>query len=241
MFRLIGLVVSVGLADSLNPTTIAPALYLATAGEHAGRRVAQFTFGVFAVYPIGGAAIALGPGQLLLSLVPKPDADTRHVLEVAAGLALLVAAAMVWRNRGRLSDRRMPEPGSGRSSAVLGATITAVELPTAFPYFAVIAAIIGSGLGPVRQLTLLLLFNVCFVAPLVGIWLTVTFAGDRAERMLSTGRGFLERNWPVVLAGVMLVAGLFVVALGLTGLAGQTRGHVGQLSRGLQRRLHLHP
>ena len=30
MLRLIGLVISIGLADSLNPTTIAPALYLAT-------------------------------------------------------------------------------------------------------------------------------------------------------------------------------------------------------------------
>ena len=34
MLRLIGLVVSIGLADSLNPTTLAPALYLAS-GEHA--------------------------------------------------------------------------------------------------------------------------------------------------------------------------------------------------------------
>jgi hypothetical protein len=203
--------------------------------------VAQFTFGVFAVYLVGGAAIALGPGQLLLSLVPKPDADARHVLEVVAGLALLVAAAMVWHSRDRLSSRRMPEPGSGKSSAMLGATITAIELPTAFPYFAVLAAIIGSGLGPLRQLVLLLLFNVCFVVPLIGIVLTLAFAGDRAERLLAIGRDFLERYWPIVLAGVMLVAGVFVVVLGLTGLAGQTRGEVGEFSRGLQRRLHIHP
>ena len=92
-------------------------------------------------------------------------------------------------------------------------------MPTAFPYFAAIAAIVGSGLGPVRDLVLLLLFNVCFVLPLLGIVGVLTFAGDRADQMLTAGRDFLQRHWPAVLAGLALVAGLFVVALGVTGLA----------------------
>src|SRR5436305_30469 len=136
MFRLIGLVLSIGLADSLNPTTIAPALYLAT-GEHPRARVTEFTLGVFAVYLVGGAAIALGPGQLLLALVPKPNHHTRYLIELIAGIALLVSAALLWHNRARLAERKMPDVSTkGRSSAILGATITAVELPTAFPYFA---------------------------------------------------------------------------------------------------------
>ena len=49
MLRLVGIVISIGLADSLNPSTIAPALYLAT-GERGRERVAEFTFAVFAVY-----------------------------------------------------------------------------------------------------------------------------------------------------------------------------------------------
>jgi cytochrome c biogenesis protein CcdA len=238
MLRLIGLVVSIGLADSLNPTTIAPALYIAT-GERPAVRVAEFTFGVFAVYFIGGAAIALGPGQLILSLVPSPGPDTRHVIEIVAGAVLVAVALVLWNTRGRLSTRRMPQV-AGRSSAVLGATITAVELPTAFPYFAVIAAIVGSGFGPWRQLFLLLLFNVCFILPLIGIVLTLVFAGDRAERLLGIGRNFLERNWPVVLSGLLLVAGLFVLMLGITGFTAATRGDVGEFSRDLRHTFHLH-
>ena len=84
MLRLIGIVISIGLADSLNPTTIGPALFLA-AGDKPRERVAEFTLGVFLVYLLGGAAIALGPGQLLLSLVPRPDAEDRHVIEIIAG------------------------------------------------------------------------------------------------------------------------------------------------------------
>ena len=224
MLRLIGLVVSIGLADSLNPTTIAPALYLST-GKRAQSRVFQFTLGVFAVYLLGGAIIALGPGQILLSLVPKPDRQTRHILEVVAGAAMIAASALLWRHRRSLSDREAPHlPSQGKSSVVLGATITAVELPTAFPYFAVIAAIVGSGLGPPRQMVLLLLFNLCFVLPLIAIVATLALAGERAQPILTSVRQFLHRRWPVLLATVALAAGIFVITLGLTGLESTGRG-----------------
>jgi cytochrome c biogenesis protein CcdA len=177
-----------------------------------------------------------------LALVPKPDADTRHLLEVIAGAALITIGLLLWLQRGKLRRRGMPQPSAKRkSSAILGATITAVELPTAFPYFAVIAAIVGSGLGPLRQLFLLVLFNVCFVLPLIGIWATLTFAGDRADRLLAIGRDFLERHWPTVLAILLFTAGVFVTVLGITGYTIHSRGRIGRFSRGLQNTLHLHP
>jgi cytochrome c biogenesis protein CcdA len=238
MLHLIALVISIGLADSLNPSTVAPALYLA-AGERPRDQVAEFTVGVFAVYLIGGMAIALGPGQLVLSLVPHPDSEDRYILEIVAGAAMLAAAAFLWGYRGRLAQRHMPAvKAQGRSSVVLGAVITAVELPTAFPYFAVIAAIVGSGVGIASQAVLLVLFNVCFVLPLIGIVGTLTFAGDRAQELLAAGRRKLEAHWPAVLAGLALVAGGLVLALGISGLAGMSHGHSGGFFRRLRRLLH---
>jgi len=219
MLRLVGIVMSIGLADSLNPTTIAPALYLAT-GERARGRVAEFTAAVFAVYFLGGAAIAVGAGQLIRPLLPHPRHHVADIVEIAVGAAMIAAAGMLWRHRARLSLRDPPDFNpQGKSSWVLGASITAVELPTAFPYFAAIAAIVGSGLGPVRDLVLLVLFNLCFVAPLLGILAVLTFKGAQADQVLSDGREFLQRHWPAVLAGLALAAGVFVVALGATGLA----------------------
>jgi cytochrome c biogenesis protein CcdA len=238
MIRLIGLVISIGIADSLNPTTIAPALYLAT-GERARTTVTEFTLGVFVVYLAGGAAIALGPGQLVLSLLPHPGHVARYIAEIVAGAAMLVAAALLWRNRDRLAQHEPPEVrAEGRSSAILGATITAVELPTAFPYFAVIAAIVGSGLDPARQLFLLVLFNICFVLPLLGILGTLVFAGESAERMLTAGRNFLQSHWPGLLAGLALLAGTIVILLGVTGLTGGRHGRVGSFFRHLRHLFH---
>jgi cytochrome c biogenesis protein CcdA len=241
MIRLIGVVISIGLADSLNPTTIAPALYLST-GEHPRERVFQFTAGVFLVYLAGGAIIALGPGQLLLSLVPHPGRHLRYLLELLAGVAMLTGAAFLWGYRSRLSQRDVPYVNPrAKSSAILGATITAVELPTAFPYFAAIAAIVGSGLDPVRQIMLLVLFNVCFILPLLAIMATLTFAGDGAERMLTTFRDQLQAHWPAVLASMALLAGALVTLLGATGLASVSHSHLGRIARRLRGILHLHP
>ncbi len=70
---------------------------------------------------------------------------TKQILETAAGVAMVIAAGLVWHHRGRLAQKDLPDPNPQRkSSLLLGATIIAVELPTAFPYFAAIAAIAGS-------------------------------------------------------------------------------------------------
>lgn len=237
MLRLMALVISIGLADSVNPSTIAPALYLA-GGKHPRREVAEFTLAVFAVYLLGGMLLVLGVGQLVLSLFPRPDREDRFVLETVAGVAMLSAGVFVWGCRRRLSAYGVPAPkAETRSSAILGATITAIELPTAFPYFAVIAAIVGSGLDAARQAVLLVLFNVCFVMPLIGILLTLTLAGHRANRLLASGRRWLEARWPAVLAALALCAGAFVTLLGATGLAGLGHSHFARELRGLHRLL----
>jgi cytochrome c biogenesis protein CcdA len=234
MLRLIGIVISIGLADSLNPTTIGPALYVAT-GERARERVAEFTLAVFAVYFLGGAAIAVGAGTLVRSVLPHPHHHITNIVEIAAGVAMIGAAALLWRYRRRLSQREPPDfDPHGKSSWVLGASITAVELPTAFPYFAAIAAIVGADLDAVGDLLLLLLFNVCFVLPLIGIVATLTFAPESSDRLLSAGRRFLQRRWPEVLAGLALVAGVLVVALGVSGIGASHSHFLRRLHRTLR-------
>lgn len=239
MLRLIGVVVTIGVADSLNPTTIAPALFLAS-GENPRDRVFEYTLGVFAVYFLGGVAIALGPGQLLLSLVPHPSYQVRSWLEIFAGAALMIAGGVLWLHRNRLSKRTLPQPDAeGKTSWILGASITAVELPTAFPYFAAIAAIVGADVSPAHEVVLLVIFNLCFVLPLIAIVLTLWIAGDRAQEVLGRVRTFLQAHWPVILAMAALVGGLFVVFLGVSALLARSNSDLGTLARRLRHLIHL--
>lgn len=225
---LIGVVVSVGLADSINPSTVGPALYLALA-EHGLRQVLLFAAGVFVVYLAGGWLLVFGPGNAILSLVPHPGPTVRYWLELAVGILLLAGAALTWWRREALAQRQLPRPRKrGRSGFALGASIMAVELPTAFPYFGVIAAIVGSSLNDGQQVVLLVIFNFVFVLPLLAIALALAVRGERSTRTLRRAREFLERHWPKALTWLLGVLGAVVVALGVTGLISQTRGSVGR-------------
>jgi cytochrome c biogenesis protein CcdA len=240
MLQLIGVMLTVGLADSLNPSTIGPGLYLATA-EHGLRQVLVFTAGVFLAYLAGGCLLVFGPGHAILSLVPSPGATVRYWLELAAGLTLIAGALVTWWRRAALARRDLPAPRKGgRSGFVLGASLMAVELPTAFPYFGAVAAIVGSTLNDAQQFLLLGIFNLVFVLPLLAIALALVVRGRRANAVLVRARELLERHWPQMLACLLGALGAVVVLLGVTGLISQGSSPLAR-SVGHFRRALTHP
>jgi cytochrome c biogenesis protein CcdA len=188
------------------------------------------------VFLAGGALVALGPGQAVLAIVPHPGPTTRYVLEIVVGAAMLIGAALLWRHRRHLANRELPaQPRGNSSGALLGATIAVVELPTAFPYFAVIVAVVGSGISVGSQLVLLVIYNLCFVAPIILIVAVLTVAPTRAQRLLTRSREILQAHWPVILVVLAVLAGTFVLILGITGLTGRNHGRVGRVSRRVRR------
>lgn len=222
MLRQLGVVISVGLADSLNPSTVGPALVLA-AGPRRLRRVTEFTLGVWTVNLVAGLVLLIGPARLLLDLVPHPQRNVRHLIELIAGVVLIALAVITWASRRRLARRPLPMTNTeGRSSAfVTGASLAAVELPTAAPYLAVVAGIAASTATAPEQILLVVLYNVAFVVPLLAVVVALLVAGDRADPWLTRLGAWLQRRWPVVLAGLLMFVGGALATLGGLGLLGR--------------------
>jgi cytochrome c biogenesis protein CcdA len=217
--RLALVAVTVGLADSLTPEIVGPALYLATVPKRV-QRVAEFTLGVFCVHFVAGVILVTGPGGWLFRLVPRPHGQTRSVLELTAGVVLVLCALALWLLHERLTRRELPVL-SGRSALVAGVSISALGLPTAIPYLALLAAVIASSVTLPQQIVVVALYNICFVFPLLAIVVALLVAGDRAERPLAATRRWLQRRWPLVLAALLLVIGGVLVLLGGAGLVSQ--------------------
>jgi len=219
VLALIALIVSIAAADALNPSTVAPALYYGI-GPHGKRDVLSFAVGVFAVSLAGGIGLTFGPGQQLLTRVSKPTPHTVHVIELVAGGAALPVAAYLWRARARFAARlaHSTEP-RGRSALLLGAGIMAVELPTAIPYLAAIAAIVEAGHNDGTQVVLVVLYNVVFVAPLIVLFAVLALAGGRGVQLAARARAQLDLWAPRVAPAALLAAAIVLLALGSVGLA----------------------
>jgi len=215
----LGVVTLIGLADSLNPSTIGPALYLATTRGRA-RAVVAFGAGVFAVSFLGGLALILGLGTLVLDSLPEISATAKHVLEIGGGMLVLAVGFVFWVRRRRAARPKLSTPGRGHAASfALGAGIMAVELPTAFPYFAAIAVILAATQHLAGRIVLLVVFNVLFVLPVILIAAILEFAGDRAPRELESLNAWVRGHANAVIAILALAAGVALTGAGVVGLA----------------------
>ncbi len=220
MLAATAVVAALGLADSINPVTILVAVYLGS-GPDPVRRLGGFIAGVFTVYLAGGLALMLGPAELLrgaLAGVEIPGADAAAVV---AGAALLVVAVAVWRRRERLAGVGLPEgltrPGS---TVALGALVTLLDLPTAFPYFGAIAVIVSADIATIAQVILLGLFNALYVLPLALVLAAHVAFGSRSHDLLARARATVQRIAAPLLAAGAGAVGVALVWRGAGGVLG---------------------
>src|SRR5215469_14161626 len=99
MLKLAITVVGIGLADCINPSLIGGELFVAT-GERPRQKTIAFTVAAWTVTFVFGLGFALGLGDLILALVPKPGRTVKYSLITAAGVLLVVGGAVVWVRRG---------------------------------------------------------------------------------------------------------------------------------------------
>jgi hypothetical protein len=111
--RLALVAVTVGLADSLTPEIVGPALYLATVPKRV-RRVAEFTLGVFCLHFVAGVILVTGPRYLrntpVATRAHPAGAVDRKSNRTARGRSSSPAASSIASNRSCSSRRWLSFP-----------------------------------------------------------------------------------------------------------------------------------
>ncbi|HUA69973.1 MAG TPA: GAP family protein [Solirubrobacteraceae bacterium] len=211
-------VILIAAPDSLNPSLIVAAVFL-TLGAHPVRRSLVFTITAFVITLAGGLAIALGLGDLILSLLPKLSHTAKYDVIVAVGVLVICGGAVLWwRRKALASEPSDVHRDPGGSAVLLGAGIAGVELLTAFPYFAAIAMVIGSSVAAPGKVFLLVLYNVIYVLPLIAIVVVRAIMGEKGSELLVPVSAWIETHWPVVAAPVAVVVGAALTAYGIVQL-----------------------
>ncbi|MGH2896902.1 MAG: GAP family protein [Solirubrobacteraceae bacterium] len=213
-------VAALGVADSINPVTILVAMYLGS-GPDPARRLGGFISGVFTAYLIGGLALMLGPAELLRGGLAGVEIPGMDAAALVAGVGLMAVAVAVWTRRNRLARVRLPDGlARPRSALALGALVTVLDLPTAFPYFGAIAVIVNGDMPMVAQLILLGLFNALYVLPLALVLVAHLAFGARSHALLARVRAAVARIAAPLLAAGAGAAGAALVARGAGGVLG---------------------
>jgi len=213
-------VVAIAAPDSLNPSLIVAAVYLAL-GPHPVRSTVVFTVTAFVVTLTGGLAIAVGLGDLVLSLLPKLSHTVKWDVITVVGLIVMCGGAVIWWRRDALADSAPApsrEPSGGGSAILLGAGIAAVELLTAFPYFAAIAMVLGASVSGAEKLFLLVLYNLVYVLPLIAVVVVRGVMGEKAAQLLVPVSGWIQLHWPAVVAPLAGAVGAGLTAYGIVEL-----------------------
>jgi len=217
MIGLMLVVVSVGLLDSINPSTGVPALWLASARSTVA--LSFYTLAVFITYLAGGLVLLLGPGRMLISSLHHIGGPLEHGLQATGGILALSFAIVVWRSRNEASRPPKLRRIHGRASAfALGAGIMLVELPTAFMYFGAISAILAAHPGVPAEIALLTVYNLMFVAPLLALVSIRRGAPEWTDSWIEAAQRQVRRAGQVVLSGLAGAAGTALVAIGFAGL-----------------------
>lgn len=214
-------VVAIALPDCINPSLIAGELLVAS-GQHPGARAIAFTLSAWTVTFVVGLVLALGLGDLILSILPKPGATLKYSLITAAGILLVAGGTAVWIRRKALAGSAPAEdaPRKSHGSAVLlGAGIAGIELVTALPYFGAIAMIVGSSASVPGKVSLLVLYCFIYTLPLIAIAVVCVVKGQRATQVLRPTVGWLLARWPAVVGPLGAAFGLALAAYGIIRLS----------------------
>ena len=143
-------------------------------------QVVVYVAAIFLTYLTLGALMMVGVDALLPSLSTMGSGRLGLIVQGLIGLAMLIYAVRA-PTTAKSASRVEPSASTYLALALLGVTVTALELPTAVPYFGAIALLTTADLPIARWLPLLVLYNAIFVLPPLLLLVGHTVFGRRLD------------------------------------------------------------
>lgn len=201
------------LLDSVNPSALAMTLFLLATGARTGR-VLTYIAAVFVTYFAIGLGLMLGFGALLGTFQGVFETTAAYIVQTVIGAAMLIYSFSPNKPgaRDEAEEAKAPRSQGFVATLLLGVTITAAELPTAFPYFAAIGVLNSLNLSFSGRLPLLLGYDLIFVTPPLLLFGAYRIFGGRYRAWFERYEKRLKYEaretmlWIIGIVGFLLVA-----------------------------------
>jgi cytochrome c biogenesis protein CcdA len=199
MLLLLTSIITLALIDSLNPSTIAAQIFLLALKKPISR-VVSFILGTFVMYTAFGFIIVFILGEPIKGFFYERG-STDYLILLAIGIALIAVGTILgWKRyigkEGRSKSEGYVKKAMAPMMAMLktlnpvhtfffGMASTAFDLPTSAFYFVALASLLEAGVGPFETTSLLILYNLLYILPLIVILLIYMIARDRSGPLMN--------------------------------------------------------
>ena len=213
MLELLVVLFPIVAADALNPV-LAAAVIFALGTRRPYRGAFWVLLGWFIVYFVAGIGLAIGLQWIMEFLANPRPVDFAIQTPISLGL--------IWVAYKTARDAEVRKRGAGRVSQatagtdhtlgalpgfLLGATINAVGLPFAIPYFAAIDQILKADLNATGALAVLALYNLVYVLPFAALGLLRWIYREQAAELFERINAWMEKASAVIIPIVFFLIG----------------------------------
>ena len=204
-------VFGLALLDSVNPSALVITLYLLSQST-APARVMSYISAIFVTYLAVGVLLLLGLDAFLASFEDVLSSPGAYAVQGVVGAAMLVYS-FVPSSEGKEAKRfKKPSATSFAGLFLLGASVTLLELPTAFPYLGATAILSNAGLEPSQWLPVLVIYNLIFVLTPTLLVLGHALLGERLGTRYAALRERLQREARETMLWIVGIIGFFLLA-----------------------------
>jgi cytochrome c biogenesis protein CcdA len=224
MHNLLVSLVAIAALDSLNPTAVALQIYLLSTPKPIARSIA-FIIGVFLAYWTAGLLVILGASKLMATVIgdagfsfPEPHIYT---IQFLIGLALSIVGFRL--NTSTPAGRgKRPKNLTLNRTFLLGMAMTILEFPTALPYLAAIEQIARAKLDLLTIASILGLYNLIFILPLIILICIYVLFHRQSARLLPRINRAIAIWSPKILRALLLGLGILLIVDSLAFIFGHS-------------------
>ena len=223
MIAFIVFIIVMGLLDSLNPFSIGFQIILLPLAKKKYHMI-WYIGGIFITYFIGGMIIFTGIDIVLKKLFSNINFSQMPfpLIGLLLGILLLIYVIMKISNHNSSKKNTTEFSVHPRALFLIGSIGTLFDLPTAIPYFAILAKATQMNLTILQLLPILIMYCIIYISPMLIIQLLYSLFKEKIIPLLDKIKNWFDKLSNILLIIFSILIAGFLIADGLFSLTGRS-------------------